>query len=257
MALDSGVIGSSRRKGPVSMNFKRPLQLFRRFPVRTALSLTLSEGVRAVLDPHARIGYARSGEDRILSNYFDLSKPGFYVDVGCNHPFKGSLTLSLYSRGWQGLAVDGNPALVRLFQRCRPRDQCVHAVVSNEEKPVSFAIAKVPELSTLSADFEARRLGNGGVERRMETTSVRLDTLLSSAAVPRRFELLSIDVEEHDWEVLTSFDIEVYRPRVVAIEMHGYRPGATREDRVYRHLVEHGYGLRSFAVETGIFIDER
>lgn len=240
-----------------SMNLRRPWQLFRRFPARIALARTACEGMRACLDPWARCGYGRCGEDVVLTHYLDFSKSDFYVDVGCNHPIKGSLTVNLYSRGWRGLVVDGNPELIRRFQRCRPQDICVAAVVSNEERPVTFAVAKAPTLSTLSAEFEAARLGSDGVARRLETRSVRLDTLFRAHAVPRAFGLLSIDVEWHDWEALTSFDLEEYRPRVVAIEMHGFRPGKTTDDKIYGHLTAHGYALRSYAVDTAIFVDER
>lgn len=239
------------------VNLKRPWQLFRRFPARIAWVRTVCEGARAWLDPWARHGYGRCGEDIVLTHYLDFSKPDFYVDVGCNHPVKGSLTVNLYSRGWHGLVVDGNPEMIRQFRRCRPKDICISAVVSNEERPVTFAVAKEPTLSTLSAEFEATRLGPEGVERRIETHSVRLDNLFRMHAVPRVFEFLSIDVERHDWEVLTSFDLEEYRPRVVAIEMHGFRPGKTANDKIYSHLTAHGYALRSYVVDTAIFVDER
>ena len=33
-------------------------------------------------------------------------KKGVYVDVGCYHPFKGSLTLRLFKRNWSGVNID-------------------------------------------------------------------------------------------------------------------------------------------------------
>jgi hypothetical protein len=73
--------------------------------------------------------------------YVDLTRTGFCVEFGCHHPFRGSNTLSLYSRGWYGVVVDGNPDLIALFRRLRPRDTAICAVVSNKELPVTFTLA--------------------------------------------------------------------------------------------------------------------
>jgi len=241
----------------MAINFTRALELFKYFPFRTAASLTACEGIRALLDPHGRSGYAQTGEDRIIAQYLDLSRPGFYVDIGCNHPFKGSNTLSLYSRGWRGIAVDGNPELVRLFKRFRPRDTAICAVVSDREGQMTFTISKTPELSTVSSDFERERIGEAGVKERVEVTAMRLETIMRSGHVPPSFDLLSVDVEDHDYEVLTSFNIDEFRPRLVVIEMHGFQPGGGNVDRIYDYLQANGYCLRSYSVMNGIFIDVR
>ena len=46
------------------------------------------------------------GEDIIINRFFRKIKEGFYVDVGCYHPYKGSLTYNLYKKGWRGLNID-------------------------------------------------------------------------------------------------------------------------------------------------------
>ena len=241
----------------MSLNFRRPFQLMRGFPLRYGLSLALSEMARRFMNPHAHFSYSQTGEDQMIPTYFDLSKPGYYVDVGCHHPFKGSNTLYLYTRGWRGLAIDGNEDLVRCYQRARPRDTCVCAVVSNEEKPVTLAIARAPEFSTVSAEFEQRWIRSDDVVRRVETVAVRLQTLLERYHVPRSFELLTIDVEGHDYEVLTSFDIEIYRPRLVVVEMHDFDVDRKQDNPVYYYLVRRGYRLQSYAIMNGLFRDTR
>src|SRR5262249_55595566 len=159
------------------------------------------------LNSHGRYSYAQAGEDRIIESYVDQTRAGFYVEVGCHHPFRGSNTVSLYSRGWHGVVVDGNPELIGLFKRVRPRDTAICAVVSNEEGPVVFTLAKVPELSTVSSDFAEVWIGESGVKERVEVQAIRLQTIMEESGVPPHFDLLSIDVEGHDYEVLTSFDI--------------------------------------------------
>jgi len=241
----------------MSVHFGRIGQLLRYYPWPTGMALVIGEAARKLFDPHAQPSYSQSGEDRVLSAWLDLSRPGFYVDVGCHHPFKGSNTAGLYSRGWRGLAIDGNPDLVRRFRRARPRDICECAIVSDREAPMTLAIARQPEFSTVSAEFEGRWIRPGDVVRRLESTAVRLQTLLRRHGVPRVFDLLSVDVEGHDYEVLTSFDIEEYRPRVVVIELHDLDLENLSPHPVCAYLNDHGYRLRSYTQMNGLFIDRR
>src|SRR5262249_54504 len=206
----------------MTINFRRLIELYKYFPFKTATALTICEATRALLDPHGRCSYAQTGEDRIIESYVDPTRAGFYVDVGCHHPFRKSNTLSLYSRGWRGVVVDGNSQLIRLFKHVRPRDTAICAIVSNQEHPITFTLAKQSELSTVSSKFERDWIGESGVKGRVAVNAVRLQTIMEESGVPSNFDLLSIDVEGHDYEVLTSFNIDAFRPRIIVIEMHDF-----------------------------------
>src|SRR5439155_21862675 len=118
------------------LNTRRLIELYRYFPFKTATALTICEATRALLDPYGRCSYAQSGEDSIIASYIDPTRAGFYVDVDCHHPFRGSNTLSLYLRGWRGVVVDGYSELISYFKRVRSRDTAICACVSNEERSV-------------------------------------------------------------------------------------------------------------------------
>jgi FkbM family methyltransferase len=142
-----------------------------------------------------------------------------------------------------------------MFKRLRPRDAGVCAVVSNEERPITFTVASTPELSTVSPEFERARIGNRGVRKRIQTDAVRLERLLREHQCPSRFGLLSIDCEGHDFEVLQSFSMDEFRPRVVIVEMHGFMPGQSNPSPTYQYLVDSGYVLMSYSVMNGVFCD--
>jgi hypothetical protein len=239
-----------------TIHFARLIELYRYFPFWTATALTLHESGRVLLNPYGLPSYAQAGEDRLLNSYLDMSRAGFYVDVGCGHPFRGSNTLNVYSRGWRGLVIDGNEEMIHLFQRFRPPDIPICSVGSNTEKRISFAITQVPELSTVCPAFE-EKWGNssGGVVKRVEGNATTLQTLFQKHQIPHSFDLLSIDVESHDEEVLTSFDIEDYRPRVIVIEMHDFKPLRSSSHVITSYLDSHGYELVGYTVYNGIFLD--
>jgi FkbM family methyltransferase len=232
--------------------YRRLTQLYKNFSPATATALTISEATRALLDPHSKCSYSQYGEDIIIAKYLWPTQTGFYVDVGCHHPIFMSNTLSLYSRGWHGVVVDGNRELIDLFRRVRPKDIAICAIVSNKEHLLTFTLAKQPNESTVSSEF-ARRIGESGVKERVEVNAITLQTIMEHNKVPSTFDLLSIDVVGHDYEVLTSFDINAFRPRIIAIAMHGFRPTRPNTDQIYLYLERNHYQLKSYTGINGIF----
>ena len=128
-------------------------------------------------------------------------------------------------------------------------------MVSDSVKNVTFMVSKNDELSTVSPEFAAGRISESDMvsQRIVETTT--LQKIFEAHAVPQRFELLSIDVEDHDYQVLTSFDICAYRPKVILIEMAYFMPGEPSASRIVQYLREHDYSMRAYTSLNGLFID--
>lgn len=236
-------------------NLKRIGDLYRRFPFTTATRWAVSEAVRSLVDPHRQACYGTAAEDVLTRWYLNAGKPGFYVDVGCNHPIKASNTAVLYSYGWIGLVVDGNASLIEEFRRVRPRDTAVCALVSDRPQDVQFSIATDDAISTFDPD---RAKGINGYTSSVVTMRTQtLQSIFERENVPKRFELLSIDVEGQDFQAISSFSLDEYRPRVIVAEILEFDIARAADFPTYRYLTKHGYSLKSFAVMSGIFIDER
>ena len=82
--------------------------------------------------------YSMDGEDLEIVKYFVNLNNGFYVDVGCYHPIKGSLTYSLYKRGWRGLNVDLSKISIDLFKLARPKDYNIQAAITDFDGETQF-----------------------------------------------------------------------------------------------------------------------
>ena len=82
--------------------------------------------------------YSIHGEDLVLEKYFKEIDNGFYVDIGCYHPIKGSLTYYLYKKGWRGLNVDLSKVSIDLFKLARPKDYNIHAAVTDFDGETHF-----------------------------------------------------------------------------------------------------------------------
>jgi FkbM family methyltransferase len=212
---------------------------------------------RKVLDPYGIISYSQAAEDRIIAATLHDQTTGYYVDVGCHHPKKFSNTFHLYQRGWTGLNIDANQELIRQFDKQRPLDTNVCAVVSDQDAEVVFTEFAEPLVSSIDQAHIAEWRKSTPIKRQRLVRTVTLNALLQASRVPNAFDLLSIDVEGHDLEVLRSLDLTAYRPKVIVIEMHHLDLSELGSNKIYQHLSRHDYKMIGYAVMSGYFLDSR
>ena len=203
---------------------------------------------------HAIIGYSQFGEDRFIEQFFATKENGLYVDVGCNHPVAYSNTWSLYLRGWRGICIDANAELISKFQKTRPMDTALQRVISDEKKTVEFYFSKTSHLisgiGSKTEGFWKRTAKNSNVVR---CESTELCEVLKEHNVPRKFDLLTIDVEGEELAVLNSLNFNAYTPQLIAVEMHDFNISLASENNVYKLLIERGYSMVSYFLPTGFF----
>ena len=77
--------------------------------------------------------YSMHGEDIFISDILKHKYEGFYVDVGCYHPFEGNNTYLLYKKNWRGINIDVNPFSIELFNEARNKDININLAVSDKK----------------------------------------------------------------------------------------------------------------------------
>ena len=97
--------------------------------------------------------YSTFGEDLILEKFLK-KKNGFYVDIGCYHPYEGNNTYLLYKKGWTGINIDLNPYSIELFNFSRPNDINLNFAVSLSSKKIKFYYRK--EINMLNTIIESQ-----------------------------------------------------------------------------------------------------
>ena len=133
------------------MRFRRATLFFHQFDLFNAFRFLLFEVCRKVLDRYSTSSYSQTGEDRIIHALLG-NKPGFYIDVGCNHPQQCSNTFELYKRGWKGINIDANANLINEQKSLRVADISICAAISDNEHEVVFTEFDDPFVSSLSQD---------------------------------------------------------------------------------------------------------
>ena len=159
------------------------------------------------------------GEDKIIVDYFKNIKNGFYVDAGCYHPTHLSNTHILFTKNWSGINVDLSEFSISLFNHVRPNDVNINAAVSNIENEITFYYQK--DLSQLTTTVKAisRERMQGNIKEK-KIMALSLNSIINNSRFKNRvIDFLNIDLEGAELSALNSLDFNVYRPKLICIEI--------------------------------------
>ncbi|MGZ3721628.1 MAG: FkbM family methyltransferase [Bdellovibrionales bacterium] len=162
--------------------------------------------------------FAALGEDRDLEKILGMS-PKFYVDIGANHPIKGSLTYRFYRQGGQGIIVEPNIDLRDAIKAARPRDLHLQIGLGSTQGNLKYFRFEQNVLNTFSEVQAEHQIKNG--VRLLETVTIPVRTLsdiLVEHGDGRKLDLVTCDAEGFDLDILKSNDWVKFRPRMVLVE---------------------------------------
>lgn len=182
--------------------------------------------VKAFLSPSsalpqsAEFSYSQFNQDKFIDQLLQSKKHGFFVDIGCNHPFLNSNSAFFeLSRQWSGLCLDPIPSYSTEYHQHRPNSIFVNAAISctdGYQKFYTLQSRRGWEDQLSSLNINNIKLRNLPIHE-STVKSQRLDTLLHNYSIaPNAIDILFIDVEGHELQVLES--LSEYRPKIILVE---------------------------------------
>jgi FkbM family methyltransferase len=196
---------------------------------------------------HARRSYSQFGEDIFILNYFGYDFSGTFIDVGVLHPYFMSNTALLVDNGWTGINIEPNPDVYPLVELARPSMTNLQVAISNNRGTVDFVCN-----GSFSGIADSTYLWTGdGKSATVSVSAIPLSDVFDMLPVDKCVDLLDIDVEGHDFEVLISFDLSKYRPRLILIESHN--PDPDRD--IHGYLIKNKYSKIARLSLTDVYED--
>jgi FkbM family methyltransferase len=156
------------------------------------------------------VSWSQAGEDLALLSIFGSAKDhqGTYLDIGAHHPSRFSVTRHLYQRGWQGVNVDANRALIAEFDKKRPRDINLCFAIGEKDR-YEFTVFEETAISTINSEWRDACIADSWAVNRIETVDGRkLRDIYDQYFFDSAVDLLAIDAEGADFGVMKSMEFE-------------------------------------------------
>ena len=227
--------------------FKTIEQKIKKFFINHSLGYYFYKIFKLFKSKKKRNYFGEFGEDILINRFFRKQDDGFYVDIGCYHPIKGSLTYYLYKKGWKGLNVDLSKISIDLFKLARPKDYNIHAAVTNfDGETFFFENGMINQQNTLE---------NSGTNlKKIKIIAFKLQTLLEKLNI-NQVDFLNIDAEGSDYKVISSLNLNKIRPKMICIEENRYDIKDIINNTIQNLMNSNDYFLFSRIGVSSIYID--
>jgi FkbM family methyltransferase len=196
-----------------------------------------------------RYHYADNGEDIIIQGLFNHKKDGFYIDVGCYHPIRASLTHLLYKKGWKGVNVDISKDTINLFNIARPNDKNINIGISDKEgEDFYYQSSHINQANSFKFYDNVKKV-------KVQITT--LDNIIKNLGI-EKIDFLNIDVEYRDFKALQGLNLNNVRPSLIAIEDNdAYDIADVTNSNIYRYMINNEYFLYSKLNCTNFYLDKK
>lgn len=164
-------------------------------------------------DLKTRGSHSQFGQDLFVIKTLGEIQNGVFVDIGGNHPINGSNTYLLEQKGWNGIAIEPQEKLRKLWPGLR-KAECLNYVVGPENKVINFIEGKDSEhgLSGVEGYNKCH-----ATAQKVSVEQKRLEDILKEKQIDR-IDYLSIDVEGYEMKVLESINFTATTIRLISIE---------------------------------------
>ena len=193
--------------------------------------------------------FGEFGEDIFVSRLLKDINNGRYVDVGCYHPFKGSLTAKLYDNGWSGVNIDISKTTVDLFNISRKKDINLNIAVTSFDGNTFFY-----ENSPINQQNSLIRTNDQQLKFKIKCFT--LNSILEHNKIDS-FDYLNIDVEGSEIEVIKGINFNKFNPRLITIENNDLLLEDYFKSEIYKILVDNKYTLVNKIGVTNFFVHNK
>jgi FkbM family methyltransferase len=185
--------------------------------------------------------------DQIYYKYFGELHKGYFVEIGAFDGETVSNTSCLSDCGWKGIYVE--PVLehyVKCLNRHLKNDIVVVNVAVGLEEGIQdiYCSGLLTTLDKNQSEMTSRmKVFNYPEFTKSVCYQMKLETLLKKYNVSKNFDLLVVDVEGKEREVLESFSLNEWRPKMMIIELVDYHDEFKNN---FQTAVEESKKIRSY-----------
>ena len=212
---------------------------------------------------YSKKSFSISYVDLVIDRMFSKIKKGVYIDLGCNHPIKYNNTYLLYKRGWSGINIDSDSKSILEFNKFRKNDHNVNALVSSEKQKIKYYFYHDRSaLNTVDVNLAKKRIAKP--KKILSLNSTTLNLIIENSPFKKsKINLLSVDIENHEYEALKNFNFNEYKVDVIVVEytdlqqqkleIYNQSLESIVKSKIYNLLINQNYKLINWVNSDLIF----
>ncbi len=201
------------------------------------LSHKISPSILSEFIKNIDASHSENAQDLFVLSELDFKKNGYFVEFGATNGVDFSNTYLLEKKfGWNGILAEPSKRhknTLRINRSAHIENDCVWKL-SNEK----LMFNEVGDLSTLeifsNSDMHSKTRNSGS---RHYVNTISLIDMLEKYEAPSIIDYLSIDTEGSEYEILSSFDFDRYKFKIITCE-HNY---TENREKINNFLKKHGY----------------
>lgn len=204
--------------------------------------------------------FSEHGEDILIHRLLLWKKKGFYIDCGCYHPRKMSMTARLRNFGWSGMNIDADKRVIDVFNLELSNYINVNTAISDVDGEVDLQRYEDPVINTISKKqlkhLNAIEDSGNLFTKKLDCIKIKsksLSSLIEEYSI-LEVDFLNLDIEEVELDALKGFPWDKLSPNVIACEMHRLNLETCSENEIVQFLKDKGYILQSYVFHTSIFV---
>ncbi len=218
-------------------------------------------------EKYSKKSYSLSNVDLVIERIFRNKRKGIYIDVGCNHPIKHNNTYLLYKKGWCGINIDLDNKSINEFNKLRKRDINIKTLITSfddEEKDLYFYHER-SAINTISKDLAESRVNQHKEVKKIKGKSLN-SVIANSKYKNSKIDLLSIDIENYEYEALKNFNFSAYNidlivtettdTNIKSLETYNLSLDNIMKTDLYKLLIKNDYKLINWVNADLIFIKQ-
>lgn len=183
-----------------------------------------------------RLSKSQLMQDVFVLTYSGFKEKGYFVEFGATNGIDLSNTYMLEKTfGWAGIVSE--PSFFWQNDLQLNRDCIIEskAVWSSSNSRLDFLESVSPSLSTISRYKSNDNHYRKGTTYKVNTISL-IDLLIKYES-PKIIDYMSIDTEGSEFDILSNFDFDMYKFRVITVE-HNF---TSNREKIYDLLTSKGY----------------
>ena len=157
----------------------------------------------------------------LVNNFFRNLKTGFFIEVGANTGYEGSVCWHLEKDyGWSGMNIECNPYCFPDLIKNRPSCININRALSDEKGELTFIFPTDGPRKLFAGQGSVVFNHNHWAKRPTKEIVVKADTLLYLLALHniKAADLLVLDVEGYELSALNGLYGSKIIPRVIVVE---------------------------------------